>query len=78
MDIAERHRLSIRSLVLPVQHEMHRGLASMYEADDRFRQTINRPTSSLCRCSRSYVTFLSPSYHRPVIEPPGAFGDDSG
>ena len=41
MDIAERHRLSIDRWFYPCSHRMHRGLASMYEGDDRFRQTID-------------------------------------
>jgi DNA-binding transcriptional MerR regulator len=41
MDIAERHRLSIDRWFYPCSHEMHRGLASMYESDDRFRQSID-------------------------------------
>jgi len=41
MDIAERHRLSIDRWFYPCSHRMHRGLASMYEGDDRFRQSID-------------------------------------
>jgi MerR family transcriptional regulator, thiopeptide resistance regulator len=41
MDIAERHRLSIERWFYPCTPSMHRGLASMYEGDDRFRQTID-------------------------------------
>ena len=41
MDIAERHRLSIDRWFYPCSHRMHRGLASMYEGDDRFRQRID-------------------------------------
>jgi MerR family transcriptional regulator, thiopeptide resistance regulator len=41
MDIAERHRLSIDRWFYPCSHRMHRGLASMYEGDDRFRQCID-------------------------------------
>jgi DNA-binding transcriptional MerR regulator len=41
MDIAERHRLSIDRWFYRCSHRMHCGLASMYEADDRFRQTID-------------------------------------
>ena len=41
MDIAERHRLSIDRWFYPCSHAMHRGLASMYESDDRFRQSID-------------------------------------
>jgi DNA-binding transcriptional MerR regulator len=42
MDIAERHRLSIDRWFYPCSHGMHRGLASMYESDDRFRQSIDK------------------------------------
>ena len=41
MDIAERHRLSIDRWFYPCSHRMHRGLATMYEADDRFRKRID-------------------------------------
>ena len=41
-DIAERHRLSIDRWFYPCSHGMHRGLASMYESDPRFKQTIDR------------------------------------
>jgi DNA-binding transcriptional MerR regulator len=42
MDIAERHRMSIERWFYPCGHGMHRGLASMYESDDRFRQSIDK------------------------------------
>ena len=42
MEIAERHRLSLDRWFDPCRHSLHRGLASMYESDDRFRQTIDR------------------------------------
>ena len=42
MDIAERHRLSIDRWFYRCSHEMHRGLACLYEADDRFRQYIDK------------------------------------
>jgi DNA-binding transcriptional MerR regulator len=41
MDIAERHRMSIDRWFYPCSHRMHQGLASMYEADDRFRRSID-------------------------------------
>ena len=41
MTIAERHRLSIDKWFYPCSHAMHAGLADMYEADDRFRTTID-------------------------------------
>ncbi len=42
MEIAERHRMSIDRWFYPCSHAMHRGLASMYESDDRFKQSIDR------------------------------------
>jgi len=42
MDIAERHRMSIDRWFYPCSHKMHRGLASLYEGDDRFRQSIDK------------------------------------
>ena len=47
MDIAERHRLSIDRWFYPCSHEMHRGLASMYESDERFRQSIEQHGAGL-------------------------------
>jgi MerR family transcriptional regulator, thiopeptide resistance regulator len=41
-DIAERHRLSIERWFYPCAHAMHRGLADMYEADQRFAQNIDK------------------------------------
>jgi DNA-binding transcriptional MerR regulator len=42
MDVAERHRLSIDRWFYPCSHQMHCGLASMYESDERFRQSIDK------------------------------------
>jgi DNA-binding transcriptional MerR regulator len=42
MDIAERHRMSIDRWFYPCSYGMHRGLASMYEGDHRFRQSIDK------------------------------------
>lgn len=47
MDIAERHRLSIDRWFYPCSHAMHQGLASMYESDDRFRQSIDQHREGL-------------------------------
>ena len=52
MDIAERHRLSIDRWFYPCSHTMHQGLASMYESDDRFRQSIDK-------CGEGLTTFLA-------------------
>ena len=60
MDVAERHRLSIDRWFYPCSHRTHRGLASMYEADDRFRQTIDKQreglTSFLAEAIRANAT----------------------
>lgn len=42
MDIAERHRMTIDRWFYPCNHEMHRGLASMYESDVRFKRNIDK------------------------------------
>ena len=47
MDIAERHRLSIDKWFYPCSRVMHAGLADMYEADERFRATIDRAGEGL-------------------------------
>ena len=41
LEIAERHRQSIDTWFYPCSHAMHAGLADMYEADDRFRASID-------------------------------------
>jgi DNA-binding transcriptional MerR regulator len=60
MDIAERHRVSIDRWFYPCSHGMHRGLASMYESDDRFRQSIDKHgeglTSFLAEAIRENAT----------------------
>ena len=45
--IAERHRLSIDKWFYPCSRAMHAGLADMYEADERFRATIDRAGEGL-------------------------------
>lgn len=42
MDIAERARLSIDRWFYPCSHAMHRGLADLYENDERFAQNIDK------------------------------------
>lgn len=42
MNVAERHRLSIDRWFYPCSHFMHGGLASMYESDERFSQSIDK------------------------------------
>ena len=47
MDMAERHRLSIDKWFYPCSKAMHCGLADMYEADERFRATIDKAGDGL-------------------------------
>ena len=47
LEIAERHRLSIDKWFYPCSHAMHAGLADMYEADDRFRASIDAAAEGL-------------------------------
>jgi DNA-binding transcriptional MerR regulator len=47
MDIAERHRLSIDRWFYPCSKATHAGLADMYEADERFRASIDRAGEGL-------------------------------
>jgi MerR family transcriptional regulator, thiopeptide resistance regulator len=42
MDIAERHRMSIDRWFYSCSHGVHRELASMYQGDHRFRQSIDK------------------------------------
>ena len=42
MDVAERHRQSIDRWFYPCSHDMHRGLATMYEQDSRFAGNIDK------------------------------------
>ena len=41
LGVAERHRQSIDAWFYPCSRAMHAGLADMYEADDRFRASID-------------------------------------
>ena len=45
--LAERHRLSIERWFYPCSHEMHRGLAALYESDARFAANIDRHGAGL-------------------------------
>jgi MerR family transcriptional regulator, thiopeptide resistance regulator len=45
--VAERHRLSIDKWFYPCSHAMHAGLADMYEADERFRASIDKAGDGL-------------------------------
>ena len=42
MDVAERHRLSIDRWFYPCSPAMHKGLADLYEADQRFAENIDK------------------------------------
>lgn len=52
MDLAERHRASIERWFYPCDHQMHRGLAQLYESDARFAANIDKFGAGL-------TTFLS-------------------
>jgi MerR family transcriptional regulator, thiopeptide resistance regulator len=45
--IAERHRLAIDTWFYPCSKAMHAGLADMYEADDRFRASVDQAGEGL-------------------------------
>jgi DNA-binding transcriptional MerR regulator len=47
MDVAERHRLAIDRWFYPCSTAMHRGLADMYEADERFREFFDKQAPGL-------------------------------
>lgn len=47
MAVAERHRLSIDRWFYPCSPQMHAGLASMYEADPRFAESIDQYAQDL-------------------------------
>ena len=47
MNLAERHRLSIDKWFYPCSKSMHAGLANMYEADERFRASIDKAGEGL-------------------------------
>lgn len=42
LEVAERHRLGIDRWFYPCTHQMHRGLAGLYEQDSRFAENIDR------------------------------------
>lgn len=45
--VADRHRQHITRWFYPCSHQMHRGLAEMYVADDRFKETYEREAEGL-------------------------------
>jgi len=47
LELAERHRQSIDRWFYPCSRAMHAGLADMYEADERFRASIDRAGEGL-------------------------------
>ena len=49
MDLAERHRQHITRWFYDCTYEMHRGLAEMYVADERFTQTYDGIAPGLAR-----------------------------
>lgn len=46
--LAERHRQHTERWFYPCSPAMHRGLADMYEADERFQQAFERHAEGLC------------------------------
>jgi len=48
-DLAERHRQHISRWFYDCTHDMHRGLAEMYLADERFTQNYDRMAPGLAR-----------------------------
>jgi DNA-binding transcriptional MerR regulator len=49
MDIAERHRLSFDRWFYPCSKKLHSGLADMWEADQRFADTIDKSGAGLTK-----------------------------
>jgi DNA-binding transcriptional MerR regulator len=47
LELAERHRQSIDRWFYPCSRAMHAGVADMYEADERFRASIDRAGEGL-------------------------------
>jgi hypothetical protein len=47
MAVAERHRLSIDRWFYPCSLAMHKGLADLYEADQRFAHNIDKHAPGL-------------------------------
>jgi DNA-binding transcriptional MerR regulator len=55
MDLAERHRQHISRRFYDCTYEMHRGLAEMYVADERFARTYDAIAPGLARYIRGAV-----------------------
>ena len=55
MDLAERHRQHITWWFYDCTYEMHRGLAEMYVADERFTQTYDAIAPGLARYTHDAV-----------------------
>lgn len=55
MDLAERHRQHITRWFYDCTYEMHRGLAEMYVADERFTQTYDAIAPGLARYTHDAV-----------------------
>ena len=49
MDIAERHRLSLDRWFYPCNKKLHCGLADMWEADQRFADSIDKAGAGLTK-----------------------------
>jgi DNA-binding transcriptional MerR regulator len=59
--LAERHRAHISRWFYPCSPQMHRGLAEMYVADDRFARVYEREAAGLAAYFRDAIVSVSPS-----------------
>jgi len=55
MDLAEEHRQQIHRRFYDCGYDMHRGLADMYVADDRFTATFDAVRPGLARYLRDAI-----------------------
>jgi DNA-binding transcriptional MerR regulator len=69
MDVAERHRLSIDRWFYPCSPKMHAGLADLWEADDRFRQNIDKHGAGLTAFLAAAVRANTNRAHRASGNP---------
>ena len=56
MALAERHRQYISAWFYDCGYDMHRGLAQMYLADERFTQTYENVAPGLARYVHDAIT----------------------
>lgn len=55
MDLAERHRQHISRYFYECGHDMHRALADMYVADERFTAAYDKVVPGLARYVRDAI-----------------------